>query len=316
MSDSTVVLLCNCSYRDVLPDEVKRAVRSQLEASGVEFEVVPDVCGLAARKDPYLKEVAAAPEVRIAACYPRAVRWLFHAGGAPLPEKQAKIYNLREQGAEEVAAGLLAGLPSATAKAVKQTKSSMELGDSPPDDWVPWYPVIDYERCQNCKQCLGFCLFGVFGLDVAGRVEVKQPGNCKTGCPACARVCPEAAIMFPRYNKAPVNGAEVSADDIRREPVQVNVGALVGSGDVYAALRARGKVGSTRPLPDPDALVRRPVSVEHLHALQEQLDIPDEVLRNLPGGAPEKAANPEADETGRGCSCRSAGGTARDVGGG
>ena len=34
-------------------------------------------------------------------------------------------------------------------------------------------------------------------MDAAGRVSVAQPDNCKPGCPACARVCPASAIIFP-----------------------------------------------------------------------------------------------------------------------
>ena len=30
-------------------------------------------------------------------------------------------------------------------------------------EWKPWFPVIDYDRCTNCMQCLSFCLFGVYG---------------------------------------------------------------------------------------------------------------------------------------------------------
>ena len=63
-----------------------------------------------------------------------------------------------------------------------------------------WYPVLDYERCTNCKQCDEFCMFGVYSTD-SGTVTAAQPDNCKHGCPACARVCPEAAIMFPHYGK-------------------------------------------------------------------------------------------------------------------
>ncbi|MDB5388735.1 MAG: 2-oxoacid:acceptor oxidoreductase, delta subunit, pyruvate/2-ketoisovalerate family, partial [Planctomycetaceae bacterium] len=60
-----------------------------------------------------------------------------------------------------------------------------------------WYPVIDYSRCTNCMECIDFCLFGVYGLDGADRILVEQQDNCKKGCPACSRVCPENAIMFP-----------------------------------------------------------------------------------------------------------------------
>jgi len=62
-----------------------------------------------------------------------------------------------------------------------------------------WYPVIDASRCVNCQHCLQFCLFGVYELDEAERVRVNTPDNCKPGCPACARICPAGAIMFPLY---------------------------------------------------------------------------------------------------------------------
>lgn len=103
-------------------------------------------------------------------------------------------------------------------------------------DWVPWYPVIDYDRCANCGQCLDFCLFGVYDRSADGRVEVRRPENCKTYCPACARVCPELAIIFPRYEAGPIAGGEVREGD--REALRVDLGSLAAR-DVYAALKAR-----------------------------------------------------------------------------
>jgi Pyruvate/2-oxoacid:ferredoxin oxidoreductase delta subunit len=64
-----------------------------------------------------------------------------------------------------------------------------------------WYPVIDGSRCVSCQHCLQFCLFGVYELDAQGKVEVRRPHQCKTGCPACARICPHSAIMFPLHEK-------------------------------------------------------------------------------------------------------------------
>ena len=64
-----------------------------------------------------------------------------------------------------------------------------------------WYPVLDGSRCVNCQHCLQFCLFGVYDLDAAGRVRVQNPDQCKNGCPACSRICPQSAIMFPLYEK-------------------------------------------------------------------------------------------------------------------
>ena len=74
-----------------------------------------------------------------------------------------------------------------------------EVADEAPPRW---YPVLDYSRCANCKQCLEFCMFDVYSL-VDGNVVATQPDNCKPGCPACARVCPAGAIMFPHYTSDP-----------------------------------------------------------------------------------------------------------------
>ena len=69
-----------------------------------------------------------------------------------------------------------------------------------------WYPVIDFDRCTNCLECLDFCLFGVFDLDASGRIAVLDADACRDGCPACARVCPSQAIMFPHHDNRAVAG--------------------------------------------------------------------------------------------------------------
>jgi NAD-dependent dihydropyrimidine dehydrogenase PreA subunit len=71
-----------------------------------------------------------------------------------------------------------------------------------------WYPVIDYSRCTNCMECIDFCLFGVYGLDKLDRILVEEQDNCKKGCPACSRVCPENAIIFPVHKSPAIAGAE------------------------------------------------------------------------------------------------------------
>jgi NAD-dependent dihydropyrimidine dehydrogenase PreA subunit len=74
-----------------------------------------------------------------------------------------------------------------------------------------WYPVIDYSRCTNCMECIDFCLFGVYGVDDQERILVENQDNCKKGCPACSRVCPEQAIMFPDYKTPAIAGAPIGA---------------------------------------------------------------------------------------------------------
>ena len=70
-----------------------------------------------------------------------------------------------------------------------------------------WYPVIDYSRCTNCLECLDFCLFGVYGISGAETILVEQPDNCRKGCPACSRVCPENAIIFPQHKSPAIAGS-------------------------------------------------------------------------------------------------------------
>jgi NAD-dependent dihydropyrimidine dehydrogenase PreA subunit len=153
---------------------------------------------------------------------------------------------------------------------------------SPPAQrWKPWFPVIDYTRCTNCMQCLSFCLFDVYGVSADRNIQVQNQSNCKTDCPACSRVCPEVAIMFPKYRHGPINGEEVKADDIRREAMKVDISALLG-GDIYSMLRdrsAKAKSRFSKERDDDRALKERQ---NCLVALKKDLDVPAEVLAALP----------------------------------
>jgi Pyruvate/2-oxoacid:ferredoxin oxidoreductase delta subunit len=147
--------------------------------------------------------------------------------------------------------------------------------------WKPWFPVIDYSRCTNCMQCLSFCLFDVYGVSGDSKIQVQNQSNCKTDCPACSRVCPEVAIMFPKYRHGPINGEEVKSDDIRREAMKVDISALLG-GDVYSLLRdrsAKAKSRFSKERDDERALKERQ---NCLVALKRALDVPAEVLAALP----------------------------------
>ena len=101
------LVYCRCTYARVVPREVKDGVLEALAGSGDDFDAVPDLCEMSARKDPRLAEIAAGKDVTIAACYPRAVRWLFSSAGAPLDKERVRILNMREETAEAVAAAML-----------------------------------------------------------------------------------------------------------------------------------------------------------------------------------------------------------------
>lgn len=89
------ILYCRCAYAQVIPDETKDAVLTQLCSGGLPFTAVADLCEMSARRDPRLQELARESGWKIAACHERAVKWLFHAADAPLPA-DAQIVNLRE----------------------------------------------------------------------------------------------------------------------------------------------------------------------------------------------------------------------------
>jgi hypothetical protein len=100
------ILYCHCAHAQVLPREVRDAVLEGLAGSGAAFEAVGDLCEMSARNDPELARLAAGGPLRIAACYPRAVKWLFHAAKAPLAE-DARVANMRTDDAATVLAAVL-----------------------------------------------------------------------------------------------------------------------------------------------------------------------------------------------------------------
>ncbi len=269
------VVFCQCAYTRILPKNVKHQVLTALKKSETPFEEVEDLCRLAAHRDPALKELVDADTVKIAACYPRAVKWIFHSADVDLDENKTQILNMREQDSETVVQGLLDN-ESVTVEQVEGPAS-----EKPEDPWKPWFPVIDFDRCTNCMQCLSFCLFDVYGVSEQQKIQVKNPTKCKTDCPACSRVCPEAAILFPKYRAAPINGAEVSEEDLRREKMQVDISSLLG-GNIYEMLRDRTAKARSRFSKERDEERALKERKRCMKKLQEKLDIPDEVINALP----------------------------------
>jgi len=105
--DTTRILYCRCAYAQVVPAAVKDAVLEGLAAAGRGFEMVPDLCEMAARRDPHLAELARGDRpLKIFACWPRAVQGLFVLADAPLPKQGVEILNMRTDSAETVLAGV------------------------------------------------------------------------------------------------------------------------------------------------------------------------------------------------------------------
>ena len=117
-----------------------------------------------------------------------------------------------------------------------------------------WYPVIDYDRCTNCMECIDFCLFGVYGVDQLDRILVEEQDSCKKGCPACSRVCPENAIIFPGHKTAAIAGADGIVENLKIDlsklfgaPSAVDLAVLERDAELVAD--GRDAVGATVGLP-------------------------------------------------------------------
>lgn len=128
--------------------------------------------------------------------HPRAMEWLLRRRGVDVSGWQ--FFNLAAFADLEAVRAALGDVlkPKTQEKASKGVVRELGGPTRP-----RWYPVIDYSRCTSCQHCLQFCLFGVYALAEDGQVEVRSPDSCKPGCPACSRICPQGAILFPLYDR-------------------------------------------------------------------------------------------------------------------
>ncbi|MCF6175177.1 MAG: ferredoxin family protein [Victivallaceae bacterium] len=218
MSKTRKILLCGCVKYRRIPQTSLDEIIAAAKNDGIEVALTPDLCRVAAEQPEQLRNSDADVVV---ACYSRAIKALFDYAGAELPQN----CDLRSGSVESVLNEL------ELAPAATSTTTFPEV----PGDWVPWFPIIDRERCVACGKCVDFCLFGVYKRDPkTKKIEVIAPQNCKTNCPACARMCPDTAIIFPKHEDSPINGGEGDSTT----PVKIDTQATFDH-DLYSKLAAR-----------------------------------------------------------------------------
>jgi len=185
------ITLCTCQFYQRTPCEKITAVLAVCCRNvDVSCVIVPDLCFVAANDRNALERIASCDVVL--ACQTRAVRAMLGDAG------HARCIDLRTES--------LADIFTALSLTPVDVPASEPVYDKLDSNWTPWFPVIDAGRCVHCRKCVDFCMFGVYAVE-AEKVCVIKPESCKTDCPACARICPQNAIIFPKSDDERLNGS-------------------------------------------------------------------------------------------------------------
>ncbi len=223
------ILYCNCGG-EIISQQKKESVSKFLYHEKVDAIQLSDLCGLCVSEKSDVKQIFSTAEpTLILACHPRAVKKLLEFTGVESNLENLSFLNLREATENEI---LLTLTTYCNDEPALQTEHISE------PEWPSWYPVIDYSRCSACGQCSDFCLFGVYEK-VNGAVKVVNPMGCKNNCPACARICPETAIIFPKYKQGgAISGSDSIDEVVEHQRQSQDLKAILGS-DIYKALEIR-----------------------------------------------------------------------------
>lgn len=190
------VTICACASRSFIDKEKVVGIAAAMKNNGYNVVVEADLCRKVMEASPDMPDIA---KGTIMACYPRAIRshlnWLGLEAG--------QIMDIRSSSSKDVLSqfGITALQDIQDVSELRQ-----EIEGYPVENGTDaWYPVLDKTRCIECGKCHDFCLFGVYTIENK-QVRVVKPQNCKNNCPACARICPSKAVIFPKYEKSPING--------------------------------------------------------------------------------------------------------------
>jgi hypothetical protein len=189
---------------------MEQAVVQRCRDDGWDCLVIPHLYHLS-ESSPLWEELASRPGRGVLFCWlhPRPAQWLLQRHG--IAQQGFSIFNLG--GFTDAGSAFAAACDAVQESAPRERAGGGIVAPGRVERFQEpvgrrWYPVADGSRCTHCRHCLQFCLFGVYELDAEGKVAVRNPDNCKPGCPACSRICPQSAIMFPLYDKdAAIAGA-------------------------------------------------------------------------------------------------------------
>lgn len=221
------ILFCHCGGETIQP-AMLQAVDDYLKEKKVNVTKFSDFCGLTAkRKDLLFGLLKPDTGYMVISCYRRTMDLLFQQISFKTDYKHINLYQEKEANAV---------IEKIDSFCNGETGGYHEIKED--SRWPSWYPVIDYSRCTSCGQCADFCLFGVYEK-TESMVKVINPEGCKNNCPACARICPSTAIIFPKYkNGGAISGSEEIDEMAEHQRKLQDIESIMGD-DIYAALAQR-----------------------------------------------------------------------------
>lgn len=225
------IVFCNCGG-EIINRERLQTIENSLRGLNVELDKLSDLCGLAAMRKDKLNEIFSSDaEYLLIGCHSRSLKLLLGNAGVDQERDNLKYISFLDMSDEDIL--------NEAEEFCRNENLKPVLNEIVSDkEWPSWFPVIDYSRCSSCGQCADFCLFGVYEKN-EGKVIVVNPAECKNNCPACARICPQTAIVFPKYKEGgAISGSEV-IDEMSEQKRQTQDINTFLEGDIYNALERR-----------------------------------------------------------------------------
>lgn len=226
------IIYCKCKGT-LSKDYPLEAIEHYLDENNIPHYSVEDLCGIAANHQKTLQEMMSPEkETLLIACNPRALNLLLDYAGVDVKGDNIKYVNHRNEALSSMKNKIYSH-----AQAFGKEGSTEKIKSD--EGWPSWYPLVDYERCTDCGQCADFCLFGVYEKDKNGKVKVVNPHGCKDLCPACARICPATAIVFPKFPEGgAISGTDNIDEGMEQKRLEEDLQKITG-GDIYQTLEKR-----------------------------------------------------------------------------
>ncbi|MDA3800298.1 MAG: hypothetical protein PF692_14625 [Kiritimatiellae bacterium] len=205
------IILCTCRNRGRTEQSVINSILDKLQTRNVHIVELEDFCDIAVTNTSVCKSLLENSEC-IIACSEKAIKAILDYINV---EKSINIKGVNTETEEELLK-YIDSLDQGDA-----TKEIVSASDS-------WNPFIERSLCTNCGQCYEFCIFKVYSKNEKGEICITNPSACKDNCPACARLCPQGAIVFPKHPEPSINGSA--------EPIEPD---NIFDGDIYKAFANR-----------------------------------------------------------------------------